>query len=43
MRVAALDGIVRVTEVQRPGRGRISPEALSRQQALVGVQLGDAP
>ena len=41
--VAAGEGVVCVTEVQRPGRGRITPEALSRQQALVGERLGDAP
>lgn len=43
MNVAAGQGVVCVTEVQRPGRGRISPEALSRQQALTGECLGDAP
>ncbi|MEL6448680.1 MAG: methionyl-tRNA formyltransferase [Pseudomonadota bacterium] len=42
MNVATGEGVVRVTEVQRPGRGRITPEALSRQQALVGERLGDA-
>ncbi|MEL6950688.1 MAG: methionyl-tRNA formyltransferase [Pseudomonadota bacterium] len=43
MYVAAGEGVVCVTEVQRPGRGRITPEALSRQQALAGERLGDAP
>ncbi|MEM9058576.1 MAG: methionyl-tRNA formyltransferase, partial [Pseudomonadota bacterium] len=43
MNVAAGQGVVCVTEVQRPGRGRISPEALSLQQALTGERLGDAP
>ncbi|MEO0614678.1 MAG: methionyl-tRNA formyltransferase [Pseudomonadota bacterium] len=43
MYVAAGQGVVCVTEVQRPGRGRITPEALSRQQALAGERLGDAP
>ena len=43
MRVATGDGVVLVTEVQRPGRGRITPDALARQQPLVGRRLGDAP
>ncbi len=43
MRVATGEGALRITEVQRPGRGRITPEALAQQRALDGVTLGDAP
>ncbi len=41
MRVACAEGIVRISEVQRPGRSRITPAELATQLTLVGQRLGD--
>ena len=41
MTVACSEGMVLISEVQRPGRGRITPAELATQMPLVGQRLGD--
>lgn len=42
MTVSCASGLVLISEVQRPGRGRITPSELATQMPLLGQRLGDA-